>query len=505
MRSVWEQKAGWPAARAWGCGLRARAASVALASCLLGCGGASSSLEGSPSSPPRAAARASVCAAVVSVTLPQKADLLFGEKHVALLLDLDTPAAEAVVSPGVVVRNGERLERLARVSRVREGSPFHDEGWSEWAALGPSGAIARIVARGDFAEPFPFRKDDGPTQHHSHLDVSLTSVIGPFVSVQRQVYEFRENGNFEKPYHGGFYAKQLSTGKPLVWPPALLEALLREVNADLASMSRERAAKGEPPLERVESLEGNAMLNLAFGVPGTGPIVGPMPALSVLSSSCCKEKGSFEHVKRGTELMSPPAELGALVSFDEAEPGLVRAPNGCGAVGVREGKVVLRRAKGPVEQAFRPGVDRLVAVTWLGDGELELAKALPRAAVSAADHATLAYRLHATSAFAEAEEAMKKAVALEPESPLWLRDLGRMTPRYSVKKGEEEASLEAARGHLEKALSLATSKGLRASILYHLGDVARRRGQRDRAAQLFERSIGEMATGPAESARESLR
>ena len=100
---------------------------------------------------------------------------------------------------------------------------------------------------------------------------------------------------------------------------------------------------------------------------------------------------------------------------------------------------------------------------------------------------------------------MKKALALEPENPLWLRDLGRMTPRHSVKRGEEEASLEAAQGFLERALSRATSKGLRASILYHLGAVARWRGQRASAAQLFERSIGEMATGPAERARESLR
>ncbi len=474
----------------------ALSASLLAVTSSLGCGAASAP-QGAPAPAlPDAVKRTSSCRVVASVTLPQRADLLFGEKHLSILLDLDAPAAEPWATAGVVVRGPQGMERLVRVNHVVANGPFHDHGWSEWAALGPGGSVARLVARGAPAGPLSWRKEDGPTQHHTHFDVSLTSVVGPFVSVQRQAYEFRENGNFEKPFHGGFSMKDLADGGALVWPTALLDALLREVNADVAVMSREQHAKGEPPLSPIERVDGQAAINLAFGVPGTGPIVGAPPTLSVLSSPCCA-KGGIEHVKRGTELTHLPAQLGALLVFDPEEPGLLRAPNGCASVGVRDGHLVRRVAKGPVEPAFRPGVARLVALTWLGDGEADAVRALPKRSLSAEDHASLAYRLRATEAWSDAQAQMREAVALEPENPLFLRDLARMVHRYSVNEAEEKASLAEAQTLLERALSLAKTPELRASILYHLGDTARHRGLRAQATQLFERSLAETATDPA--------
>jgi hypothetical protein len=468
---------------------------LAVTSCLNR--GAASAPQGAPAlALPEAVKRASSCLVVASVTLPQKADLLFGERHLSVLLDLGASAAEPWATAGVVVRGPQGIERIVRVDHVAANGPFHDHGWSDWAALGPGGSVARLVARGAPAGPLSWRKEDGPTQHHTHFDASLTSVVGPFVSVQRQAYEFRENGHFEKPFHAGFSVKDLADGGALVWPTALLDELLREVNADVAVMSREQQARGEPPLSAVESVEGQAGINLAFGVPGTGPIDGPPPTLSVLSSPCCKKDG-IEQVKRGTELTRLPAQLGALLTFDPEEPGLLRAPNGCASVGVREGHLVRRTAKGPVEPAFRPGVVRLVALTWLGDGEADAVRALPKRSLSAEDHASLAYRLRATEAWTDAQAQMREAVALEPENPLFLRDLARMVHRYSPKEAEEKASLAEAQTLLERALSLAKTPELRASILYHLGDTARHRGLRAQATQMFERSLAETATDPA--------
>ena len=144
-----------------------------------------------------------------------------------MLVDLDAADEKPVVFTGVVVRGPGGLERLQRLNHFLAGGPFHDLGWSEWAAIGPGGAVARALSGQGFAAPLPVRQEDGPVQHHTHLDLSLTSAIGPYLSMQRQIYEFRENGFFDRPFHGGFEARRLETGKHVTWPAALLAEAAR--------------------------------------------------------------------------------------------------------------------------------------------------------------------------------------------------------------------------------------------------------------------------------------
>jgi tetratricopeptide (TPR) repeat protein len=99
---------------------------------------------------------------------------------------------------------------------------------------------------------------------------------------------------------------------------------------------------------------------------------------------------------------------------------------------------------------------------------------------------------------------MREALKIEPKNPVWLRDLGRMLDRYSTSKQEEEASLREAAQLLEEALALATTKELRASILYRLGDLARHQGDRPRARELLARSLAELPTDAAKSALSSM-
>lgn len=478
---------------------------LSLLSAVAGCSGAGPAPAAAPLmvEPPAAPRQAKSCAAVVNLTIPQRADLLFGEKHLAVIVDLDAADEKPVVVTGVVVRGPGGLERLQRLNHFLAGGPFHDLGWSEWAAIGPGGTVTRVLSGQGFAAPLPVRKEDGPVQHHTHLDVSLTSAVGPYLSTQRQIYEFRENGFFDKPFHGGFEARRLETGKHVTWPAALLASVLKEVNDDLRGANADRAQKGEPSLGLLEAVDGQADFAFAFGAPGVGPIEGPPPSLTVLTSSCC-DKDAIGRVKRATELPRPPGELAALLTPDPQEPGLWQAPSGCGSIGLRAGKLVKRRGQGAVERAFPGTVDRLVGLTWLGDGEVPVVKALPHRKPGADEHALLAHRLYATEQWDQARQEMREALKIEPKNPVWLRDLGRMLDRYSTSKQEEEASLREAAQLLEEALALATTKELRASILYRLGDLARHQGDRPRARELLARSLAELPTDAAKSALSSM-
>lgn len=445
-----------------------------------------------------------ICAAVVSVTLPQKADLLFGEKHIAVLIDLDHPEAEKYVLDGAVARDPKGLVHLERVQRVIAHGPFHDLGASEWAVVGQAGAIERVVAKGAMAETPPWDKDEGPAHKHTHLNVSLTSAIGPYLSIARHVYTFRENGFFDKPYLGGFSSRDLVTGKPVVWPAKLGGDIVALINKDLASVTEERKSRGAGPLPPQTLEEGYGLFALAFGAPGTDPLTGSPPELSALTRNCCAEDGR-EPFLRATELVPLPLDLTSYVTFDPQARGLVRAPNDCGSVGAHDGRLVSRKADGAVEEAFAGHIDRLVAVTWLADGELDAVRALPKREPSAEDHATLAYRLYATSKWDEACDEMRKAIEKDPQNPVFLRDLGRMAPEYSAKPSVEEASLAEARRALEKALNLAKTPELQASIYYHLGHVLVRQGDRPRAANMFERSFSLAETSAAASRLRDLR
>lgn len=473
----------------------------------------------SPAAPPKAAqgaptadiappVPATKCAALVSVTLPQRMDLLWGERHVTFQIVVQDGEIRKTPHDGIVVRGPEGLLRLGRVVSGRAGKPFHDIGWDEWGVIGQDGRfVRRIAGHVPPADWMPPSDDDGPVQHHTHLSWSITSVMGPIVSLHSQIYEFRENGVFDPPMLGKFAARDLRTGDVMVWPPELRDIAVRAVNEDMATVDT-TTSEWMKPVVPVQPEEGTLPFALAFGAPGVGPITGPPAALTVLSSHCCRREGALS-MKRATELASPPGELSSFVMLDPREPSLVRSPNGCASVGLRDQRLTVR-VEGEAEARSLPGppMDRLVAVTWLADAEIDAASALPRAAEPAGHLAYLAYRERATSRFDEGLALLRRAALADPKSALLHRDLGRAlvgTAVATVNDDAAKALFAEGTAVLEKALTLGPTKELRASIVYHLGYAAQMSGDRKTAATRYEASIAAHPTRPVKEALEQVR
>lgn len=313
--------------------------------------------------------------------------------------------------------------------------------------------------------------------------LDVTSVVGPYLS-----FHVDHEG-----YFGGLHGDDLSyyttvelpTGRPATWGAIAGSGVVRAARAELARVNRARRKEELDELELDFDWKGEdtALAWTAGEDAGARPF-GPYVRLRV---ACCTWAENHNLFDLAAPLAPETPVVAEAVRLDPAHPGLFLAPDGCGAVGVRDGKLMVWRRGADALETFAwsgPALRGALGVTWLEPGA---AFAMPDLAL-ARDNEREARRLLASGRkhagkkdYDRAIADLEQAAARAPGNASVLSELG-WTQLLAGRLDDAQATSE-------KALAAARTDRQRAAILYNLGRIAEARGDVATARGRYEESL----------------
>ena len=387
------------------------------------------------------------------------------------------------IAPGILVRDGDRsfgLTLARHEERARNAFATLEAEWDELVATEvPGGKPASWLDERPLVE-LPDESLGLPDDVglDGQLTYQVVGVVGPYVglSVDNQGYAGGAHGYDDSGYTtvraGAGHAAMLDV------LGAAGRAALEQGIRDAGKGYRDEGGDGDLP-ELGPKDDGPGLALLPLCEPDNGPCLRGM-------LYCCTWVENHNLLEVTAPLGELPKALRPFATPEKGSP-MLKAPDGCGAVGVKGDALLVRAsAKGPVASLpLGRGDASLVGVYWLRPDDPLDVTSLPAPRSYAGSAASLLESARAKVKAGRLRDAVAMLKAADTKSPSDARILAELG-YAALLAGEHDTSEQAS----NKALGLATEDKLRGSILYNLGRLAEAQGKPEAAIGYYERSLG---------------